>query len=456
MSADNKDKQVLIEGGVGGGVAGDSPNTEHPHLSRQAQRDEEIIAMEQHSRHQPPTIQRPPELPPAPGRKALMLVAVLLLVLLAAGAINLILRASHERALAKETELETIPTVAVVHPQAEKPDEVLVLPGSLLAYEESPIYARTSGYLVRWNKDMGSRVTEGELLATIDTPEVDQELSQARATRQQIVAQLELAKISADRWENLRKSDSVSAQEADQQASGYKQAQANLAAADANVRRLEQLEGFKKVYAPFSGVLTRRTVDPGALITAGTGASGHELFDIARIDPLRVYTSVPQAYAPSIKVGGETYVTLQEFPGQKFRAKIVRTADAIDPNTRTLLTEVDVPNKDGRLLPGSFGEVHFAVGSNVDKVTVPVNAMLFRAQGAQVAVVGPDKKIQLRTINIGKDYGTTLEILGGVAITDQIVVNPPDSLEQGQLVNVAQPTGEDQGKPSQNQPGSKQ
>lgn len=413
-----------------------------PHHVRgsQAQRDEEIAAMEEHSRHQPPTVQPPPELPAAPPRKALMIVGVALLVLLAAGAMTLLSRASHERALANETERETIPTVAVVHPVAEKPDEELVLPGSLLAYEESPIYARTNGYLVRWYKDIGSRVKEGELLATIDTPEVDQELNQARAARQQIVAQLELARISADRWENLRKSDSVSAQEADQQTSGYKQAQANLAAADANVRRLEQLEGFKRVYAPFSGVLTKRNVDPGALINAGAGVAGRELFDIARVDPLRVFTSVPQAYAPFIKVGESTNVTLQEFPGQKFSAKIARTAEAIDPNTRTLLTEVDVPNKDGRLLPGSFGEVHFAVGSNVDKVTVPVNAMLFRAQGAQLAVVGPDKKVQLRAINIGKDYGTSLEILGGVSVADRVIINPSDSLEPGQIVNVAAPS----------------
>jgi RND family efflux transporter MFP subunit len=366
-----------------------------------------------------------------------MLVGVALLVLLVAGAMTLIGHASHERALANETERETVPTVAVVHPLSEKPDEKLVLPGSLLAYEESPIYARTSGYLVRWYKDIGSRVKEGELLATIDTPEVDQELNQTRAARQQIVAQLELAKISADRWENLRKSDSVSAQEADQQTSGYKQAQANLAAADANVRRLEQLEGFKKVYAPFSGVLTKRNVDPGALINAGAGAAGRELFDIARVDPLRVYTSVPQAYAPYIKVGAKTSVTLTEFPGQKFVARIARTAESIDPNTRTLLTEVDVPNPDGRLLPGSFGEVHFAIGSNVDKVTVPTNAMLFRSQGAQVAVVGADKKVQLRPINIGRDYGSTLEILGGVSTSDQIIINPSDSLEEGQPVNIA-------------------
>jgi membrane fusion protein, multidrug efflux system len=426
---------------------------EHHVLSAQAQRDEEIEAIQQHSKHQPPAIQRPPEVPPAPPQRALMIVGVLLLVLLIAGGLTLWSRMSHERALAKETERETVPTVAVVYPQSEKPDEDLVLPGSLLAYEESPIYARTSGYLVKWYKDIGSRVTKGELLAKIDTPEVDQELNQTRAARQQIVAQVDLAKISSDRWENLRKTDSVSAQEADQYQSGYKQSQANLSAADANVRRLEQLEGFKDVYAPFSGVLTKRNVDPGALINAGAGAAGRELFDLARVDPLRVYTSVPQAYAPYIKVGAKTVIVLQEFPGQKFLGVIARTAEAIDPATRTLLTEVDVPNKDGRLLPGSFGEVHFAVGSGVNKVTIPVNSMLFRAEGARVAVIGPGNKVQLRPINIGRDYGTTLEILGGVSPTDQIVINPADSLEDGQQVNVVQPPANQQqpSAPSQSQ-----
>jgi RND family efflux transporter MFP subunit len=430
-------------------------NEEHYVQSEQAKRDEEIEALQKRARHQPPGIQMPPELPPAPPRKALMIVGVLLILLLLAGGLTMFSRMSHERALAKETERETVPTVSVVNPQSEKPDEDLVLPGSLQAYEESPIYARTNGYLVRWYKDIGSRVKQGELLAKIDTPEVDQELDQTKAARQQTVAQLELAKISADRWENLRKTDSVSAQEADQQTSGYKQAQANLAAADANVRRLEQLEGFKEVYAPFTGVLTRRNVDPGALINAGAGAAGRELFDLARVDPLRVFTSVPQAYAPYIKVGAKAAVTLQEFPGQEFIATIARTAESIDPTTRTLLTEVDVPNKDGRLLPGSFGEVHFKVGNNVNKVTVPVNSMLFRAQNAQVAVIGPDNKVQLRAINIGRDYGTTLEILGGVAASDRIVVNPPDSLEDGEQVNVAQPQQNQgaQGQPSQGQPG---
>jgi membrane fusion protein, multidrug efflux system len=424
-----------------------SHTEEHHALGTQAQRDEEIEAIRQHSRHQPPGIQPPPELPPAPPRKALMIVLALLLILLAAGGFTMLGRANHEKALAKETERETIPTVAVVNPVSEKPDEDLVLPGSLLAYVESPIYARTNGYLLQWYKDIGSNVTKGELLAKIDTPEVDQELSQARATRQQILAQMDIAKITTDRWNNLLKTDSVSAQEADQYASGYKQSQANLAAAEANVRRLEQLEGFKDVYAPFTGVLTRRNVDPGALINAGSGAVGTELFRMARVDPLRVYTSVPQAYAPFIKVGAKTFVTLQELPGQKFVATVARTAEAIDPATRTLLTEVDVPNKDGHLLPGSFGEVHFAVGNGVNKVTIPVNTMLFRAEGPRVAVVGSDGKVQLRPINIGRDYGTTLEILGGVSPTDQIVVNPADSLEEGQQVNVAQPT------PAPQQPG---
>jgi multidrug efflux system membrane fusion protein len=442
MTAENESKPL-----PGDAQRSERPHEEHPQ-STQAQRDAEIEAIQQHSRHQQIGIQQPPEVPPAPPRKALMIVGALLLVLLIAGGLTLWDHVTHERALAKETERETVPTVAVIHPQSEKPDEDLVLPGSLQAYEESPIYARTSGYLVRWYKDIGSRISKGELLAKIDTPEVDQELNQTRAARQQIVAQMELAKISADRWENLRKTDSVSAQEADQYVSSYKQSQANLAAADANVRRLEQLEGFKDVYAPFSGVLTRRNVDPGALINAGAGVAGRELFDLARVDPLRVYTSVPQAYAPFIKVGAKTVITLQEFPSQKFFGTVARTAESIDPATRTLLTEVDVPNKDGRLLPGSLGEVHFAVGTGVNKVTIPVNAMLFRAEGPQVAVIGSDNKVQLRPINIGRDYGATLEVLGGVSSTDRVVVNPADSLENGQQVNVAQPLPKQQ-QPSQ-------
>ena len=381
-------------------------------------------------------IERPPDLPPAPAGRAKIIVGGVLLVLLTAGFITLLTKKEEANALAKETDAAAIPTVAVVQPKTEPGDDELVLPGNLQAYEESPIFARTSGYLLRWYKDIGSHVTKGELLATIDTPEVDQELSQARASREQIKAALGLAEISADRWANLRKSDSVSQQEADQQASGYQQAQANLAAGDANVRRLEQLESFKNVYAPFSGVLIRRNVDPGALINAGATA-GRELFNIARVETLRVYVSVPQSYAPRMKRGQKAVVTLQEFPGQKFLGTVARTADAIDPATRTMNTEVDVPNKDGKLLPGSFGQVHFATGSAVPRITIPVNAMLFRAEGAQVAVVGEDRKVQLRSIAIGRDFGQTVEVLGGVTPSEQIIINPSDSLEAGQQVHIA-------------------
>ena len=383
----------------------------------------------------PPGVTPPPELPAAPPRTAVIIVALVVLLLVLSGAASMFSRFRAGRALAKETEIDSVATVSVVHPLTEKPDEELVLPASLQAYEESPIYARTSGYLLRWYKDIGSQVNKGELLAEIDAPEVDQELLQARASRQQASAQVDIAKISAERWQNLRKTDSVSQQETDTQMSGYQQAAANLAAADANVRRLEQLESFKHVYAPFSGVLVKRNVDPGALINAGS--AGVELFILAKVDPLRVFTNVPQAYSPAIKNGMPAFVTLQEIPGQKFKGTVARTAEAIDPATRTLLTEVDVPNRDGRLLRGSFGEVHFTPKINTEKLTVPVNAMLFRKEGAQLAVVGADNKVQLRPITIGRDYGTTLEVLEGVGPKDLIIINPADSLEDGQTVNVA-------------------
>ncbi|MBZ5657574.1 MAG: efflux RND transporter periplasmic adaptor subunit [Acidobacteriia bacterium] len=401
------------------------------------------MPVEQSGIEQPETHRTPPrseysaDRPQAPPGRAKILVGAVLLVLITAGVVTFLSKKNEGDALAKETEAIAIPTVAVVQAKVEPGNDELVLPGNLQAFEESPIFARTNGYLVRWYKDIGSQIQKGELLANIDTPEVDQELSQARASREQIKAQLELAKISADRWANLRKTDAVSQQEADQQASGYQQAQANLAAADANVRRLEQLESFKNVYAPFSGVLTRRNVDPGALINAGAGATGKELFDVARVDPLRVYVSVPQAYAPTMKVGVKAAITLQEFPGQKFLGTVARTADAIDPSTRTLLTEVDVPNKDGKLLPGSFGQVHFATGTNVARITIPVNTMLFRAEGSRVAVVDKDGKVVFHPITIGRDFGATLEILGGIEQSDQIIINPSDSLEEGQQVQVA-------------------
>ena len=390
--------------------------------------------MTQLTQQQPSTREREAETPRRSGRAWVAIIA--LLVLVVAGGFTLARRFSEKRALAKETEKLAVPSVLVSKPAVEPSHDELVLPAQLQAYVESPLFSRTNGYLLRWYKDIGSHVKKGELLAEIDTPEVDQELSQARAGRQQIQAQLELAKISAQRWENLRKTDSVSQQEADQQTSAYTQAQANLAAADANVRRLEQLESFKHIYAPFSGVITRRNIDVGALINAGSGQS-RELFDLAQIDPLRVFVSVPQADAPYVKPGTSASLELREYTGQKFSGKIVRTADAIDPATRTMLTEIDVPNPDGRLLPGAYAQVHFAVPIQTIRISVPVNALLFRGEGPRVAVVGPDQKVHLKAVTIGRDFGTTVEILTGVEAEDQIVLNPADSLEEGQQVRIS-------------------
>lgn len=375
--------------------------------------------------------------PPKSGRLAL----IVLVILLVAGGFAVARRLTERGALAKETERLAIPTVGVTKPGAEPAADQLVLPAQLQPYVESAIFARTNGYLLHWNKDIGSHVKKGELLAEIDTPEVDQELSQAKATRQQTDAQMQLAKSTAERWTNLRKTDSVSQQEADQQVSAYAQAQANLAAADANVRRLQQLESFKHVYSPITGVITRRNTDVGALITAGSTGQSRELFDVAQIDPLRVFVSVPQSNAPAIRAGLPAYIELREYPGQKFNGKVVRTADAIDPATRTLLTEIDVPNPDGHLLPGSYAEVHFAVPIQITRMSVPVNTVLFRPEGPRVAVVGPDNKVHLKAIIIGRDFGTKIEILGGLDANDKIIMNPADSLEDGEEVNVKTESG---------------
>ena len=382
----------------------------------------------------------PAESAASPTRARAAIVA--LLVLLVGGGFSVARRFSEHRALVKETERLAVPTVAVMKPATEPANEELVLPAQLQAYADSAIYSRTSGYVLRWYKDIGSHVKKGELLADIDTPEVDQELSQARATRQQIEAQLQLAKSSAERWANLRKTDSVSQQEADQQTSAYQQAQANHAAAEANVRRLEQLESFKHIYAPFSGVVTRRNIDIGALVNAGNSGQSKELFNLAQVDPLRVFVSVPQMNAPSVRPGMSAYIELREYPGQKFMGKVARTADAIDPATRTLNTEIDVPNHDGRLLPGAYAQLHFAVPIVTSRMSIPVNALLFRAEGPRVAVVGPDHKIHLKTVLIGRDFGAKVEILGGLDPDDQIVVNPADSLEDDQEVNIKKGSGD--------------
>jgi len=365
------------------------------------------------------------------------LVAIILgIIFLVAAIVGIMSRFSERRALADETEQLAIATVSIVHPKVESPQEELVLPSTLQAFTESPIYARTNGYLKKWYHDIGSPVHQGELLADIETPEIDQELMQARAARDQSTAQLEIAKSSAKRWESLQKMDAVAQQETDERNSSYTQAQANLAAADANLRRLEQLESFKHVYAPFSGVVTKRSVDIGALINAGNNGPNQQLFNIARIDPIRVYVSVPENYAASVRPGVRSKIELASIAGRDFSGNVVRTADAIDPGTRTLLTEIDMPNPKGELLPGAYAQVHFDLKIQVPRWTVPVNALLFRAEGVRAAVVDGSGNVQLKPVVIGRDYGRDVEVLSGIEASDAVVLNPPDSLEDGEHVSV--------------------
>jgi RND family efflux transporter MFP subunit len=365
--------------------------------------------------------------------KLLILAAIVLVVF---GAFTLFQRRSQYQALAEETEARAIPTVAVIHPTAEAPAEDLVLPGTLQAYVDSPIYARTNGYLKSWYHDIGSRVQKGELLADIDTPEVDQQLDQARADLNTAQANANLSKITATRYQDLIKTDGVSKQEVDNAVGDLEAKNATVKSSEANVRRLEELEAFKHVFAPFSGVITRRNIDIGTLINAGNGGAQQELFTLAQTDPIRVYVNVPEMYAPSVRAGLSSFLELTQYPGQTFQGKVVRTAEAIDLNSRTLLTEVDVPNKDSRLFPGGYAQVHLQVKLAVSRVQVPVNALLFRAEGLRAVVVDSNHKVHLRQLVIGRDFGTSLEVLQGLEPTDWIVLNPPDSINDGEEAHV--------------------
>jgi len=372
---------------------------------------------------------------PRKSRVFLFLI-LFVIVLMVVGGVTLFQRKSQYKALADTTEKLAVPTVSVIHPTPEAGQEDLVLPSTLQAYVESPIYARTTGYLKKWYHDIGTRVKQGELLADIDTPEVDQQLSQARADLNTATANENLSKITAARYLELIKTDGVSKQEVDNAQGDYAAKQANVASAQANVRRLEELESFKHIYAPFSGVITRRNVDIGTLINAGNGGATQQLFFLAQTDPIRVYINVPESAAPSIRAGLASYLELAQFPGRKFQGKVVRTAEAIDPATRTLLTEVDVPNKTGELLPGGYAQVHLNVQIGGTRVQVPVNALLFRAEGLRAVVIDANHKTHLQPLTIGRDFGTSLEVLQGVGPKDWIVLNPADSLEDNQQVNV--------------------
>jgi RND family efflux transporter MFP subunit len=373
--------------------------------------------------------------PPKKSRLFALLIGMAVALVLV-GLFTLWQRRAQYDALAEETEKLAIPTVAVTHPATEPSQEDLVLPSTLQAYTESPIYARTTGYLKKWYHDIGSRVQQGEPLADIDTPEVDQQLAQARADLGTAQANEQLSRVTAIRYQELIKTDGVSKQEVDNAVGDYAAKRAALQSAEANVRRLEELESFKHVFAPFSGVITRRNVDIGNLINAGNGGAAQELFFLAKTDPMRAYVSVPEMYAPAVHAGLGAYLELTLYPGQKFQGKVVRTADAIDLATRTLNTEVDVPNKTGQLLPGGYAQVHLLAGVSGPRLQVPVNALLFRAEGLRAVTVDDNHKTHLQALVIGRDYGTSLEVLQGLQPSDWIVINPPDSLDDGVQVNV--------------------
>jgi RND family efflux transporter MFP subunit len=375
--------------------------------------------------------------------------AIVACALLVLGAYSVLQRRADFRRLAAETEKEAVPRVAVIHPTAEPAQEELVLPGTLQAYVEAPIYARTSGYLKAWYHDIGSRVRKGDRLVELDTPEVDQQLSQARADLGVAKANAGLAEVTATRLQAAFKTNAVSRQEVDNATGELEAKRATVESATANVGRLQQQESFKHVLAPFDGVITRRNADIGTLVNAGNGGQSQQLFMLAQTDPLRVFVGVPERYAPSIHPGTAAHLVLAEYPGREFHGSVVRSAEAIDTETRTLLTEVNVANKEGVLLPGGYAQVHLQVKMAVARLQVPVNALLFRSEGLRVVVVDDDKRARLRALTVGRDYGVALEVLDGLTAEDWIVLNPADSLEDGQPVRPAPVKAEQtEGKPA--------
>ena len=367
-------------------------------------------------------------------RTWILTVAVLVLLALGAGR-TVLSRIENNKTLAAGTAERAKQYVKVTTPKTSEAGQTLALPATLQGFVQSPIAARASGYLKRWHKDIGSRVAQGELLAEIETPEIDQQLSQAIAAREQAASSLALAKSTVERWEALRKKDAVSQQELDERRSSDAQARSNLAAAEANVERLRQLEAFKRVVAPFAGVITRRNVDTGDLIDAGGGA-GRALFLLAQTDPLRVYVNVPQAYSQLVKPGQQVVVTQAELRGQSFRGVVARTAASIDAATRTMQVEITLPNRDGRLLPGAYVQVALPLPSS-RATLVSNNTLMIRGDGIRVAVVDDRGRVRLVPIKVGRNYGETVEVLEGIAPTDTLVLNPSDSLADGDQVAIA-------------------
>jgi RND family efflux transporter MFP subunit len=393
----------------------------------------------------PPT---PAEAPPtrAAGGARLLWFLVIPAVLVVGGLLTAHARAQSSRQLATATQSLAIDTVSVVHARAGDAVSVITLPGMMQAYSQSPIYARVSGYVRAWYVDIGTHVRKGQLLAEIDAPEIDQELNQARAVVGQVRANLQLAQITAERYQDLIKTNSVSQQEVDQNNQNLAAQQANLQAAIAAVGRLEQMQGFEKVYAPFDGVITERKTDLGDLINAGNSGLGRELYRIAQISTIRVFVSVPESYSKQVNGGAAASMDLTTLPGKSFSAHVTRTSNAIDPISRTLSVELDVPNPSGELLPGAYANVHFKLPLRVVPLVLPASTILFQAAGPQIGIVTAGNQVQLRQVTIGRDFGDTVEILSGVTADDAVIANPSDSLTAG--ARVAVDTATAPGKPA--------
>ncbi|HEV3065125.1 MAG TPA: efflux RND transporter periplasmic adaptor subunit [Chthoniobacterales bacterium] len=356
-------------------------------------------------------------------------------VLIALAVIGVEVRSSRTQAVRQRSQPVAGMTVAVVHPQKAS-ITIPVLPGQTQAYTDAPIFAQTSGYLKKWYFDIGAKIKAGDVLAEIDTPEVDQELAQAQAQIKVAQAALNLAEVTYRRNQDLFNRKVIAVQDFDTAADTYRENQAIVMADQANINQLDALEAFKIVRAPFNGIVTARNTDIGDYIASG---SGSQLFRMQQTSPLRVYVNVPQIFAQMVKIGTEGDLTLDEFPGRKFLGQVTNTARAIDPTSRTLLTELQVPNETGELFPGAYALITLQVNDNTGILTIPSNALLFRSEGATVGVVDADGKVEIRKITINLNLGDKLEISQGLSETDQVIVNPSDSLADGMTVKILNP-----------------
>jgi RND family efflux transporter MFP subunit len=373
------------------------------------------------------------------GRRRYWIALVAFLAVAAAFAFGVLPRVKARNTVRAETVQMAVPSVAVTQPKAAPPAQEIVLPANVQPYSSAPIYARTNGYLKRWYFDIGAHVKKGQLIAVIETPEVDQQLQQARGTLATAQANMNLAEITAKRYTDLLKTNSVTQQDTDNAVAAYKANHATVQANQANVRQLEQLVSYERIYAPFDGVIDVRNTDIGALINSGSsGGPQTQLFHMVQADKLRVYVNVPEAYSQAAKPGLTAELVLAEFPGQRFTGMLVRTAQAIDPATRTLLAEFDVHNPTGKLLSGSYAELHLKVPATHNVYIVPAEALLFRKSGLHVATVNNGQAL-IKTITPGHDFGDTIEVIDGLNGDEQVIVNPPDSITTGDKVQIAAP-----------------